>query len=172
MIEDAEDTAFFHAVLKAACDRHDPGYYPRFKAWADEYFLIRHWNEPRGVGGIFFDDLASGDWEADFGFVRDVGEAFLAAFVPITERHMRRAVDRGRARGPAGQAWAVRRVQPGLRPRDQVRAGDRPQPGGGADVAAAGRQVAVTATPARRAGVEPSGRARQGPATRAPRYRR
>ena len=57
MIEDAADTAFFHAALKAACDRHDPGYYPRFKAWADEYFLIRHWNEPRGVGGIFFDDL-------------------------------------------------------------------------------------------------------------------
>jgi coproporphyrinogen III oxidase len=90
MIEDAADTAFFHGVLKAACDRHDPGYYPRFKAWADEYFLIRHWNEPRGVGGIFFDDLATGDWEADFAFVRDVGEAFLAGFLPITERHMRR----------------------------------------------------------------------------------
>ena len=90
MIDDAEDTAFFHGVLKAACDRHDLGYYPRFKAWADEYFLIRHWNEPRGVGGIFFDDLASGEWEADFGFVRDVGEAFLTAFAPITERHMRR----------------------------------------------------------------------------------
>ena len=90
MIEDAADTAFFHGVLKAACDRHDPGYYPRFKAWADEYFLIRHWNEPRGVGGIFFDDLATGDWEADFAFARDVGEAFLAGFLPITERHMRR----------------------------------------------------------------------------------
>jgi coproporphyrinogen III oxidase len=90
MIEEPEDTNFFHGVLKAACDAHDPGYYLRFKAWADEYFLIRHWNEPRGVGGIFFDDLVSGDWEADFAFVRDVGEAFLAAFVPIIERHMRR----------------------------------------------------------------------------------
>jgi len=89
-IEDAADTAFFHDALKRACDAHDPRYYPRFKAWADEYFLIRHRGEPRGVGGIFFDDLASGDWEADFAFVRDVGEAFLAAFVPITERHMRR----------------------------------------------------------------------------------
>ena len=89
-IEDAADTAFFHDALRRACDAHDPGYYPRFKAWADDYFLIRHRNEPRGVGGIFFDDLATGDWEADFGFVRDVGEAFLAAFVPITERHMRR----------------------------------------------------------------------------------
>ena len=89
-IEDAEDTAFFHDALRGACDAHDPGYYPRFKAWADDYFLIRHRNEPRGVGGIFFDDLATGDWEADFGFVRDVGEAFLAAFVPITGRHMQR----------------------------------------------------------------------------------
>ena len=88
MLEDADDTAAFHAALKAACDAHDRGYYPRFKTWADEYFLIRHWNEPRGVGGIFYDDLCSGDWEADFAFTRDVGDAFLAAFVPITERHM------------------------------------------------------------------------------------
>lgn len=89
-IEEEEDTAFFHARLREACDAHDPGYYSRFKAWADEYFLIRHWNEPRGVGGIFFDDLCSGDWEADFAFTRAVGEAFLAAFVPITERHLKK----------------------------------------------------------------------------------
>jgi coproporphyrinogen III oxidase len=87
-IEDEADTARFHAELKAACDRHDPGYYARFKAWADDYFLIRHRNEPRGVGGIFFDDLATADWEADFAFTRDVGDAFLAAFLPITERHL------------------------------------------------------------------------------------
>jgi len=88
MLEQPDDTAFFHATLKAACDLHDAGYYPRFKAWADEYFLIRHWNEPRGVGGIFFDDLCTSDFEADFAFVRDVGEAFLAAFVPLTTRHL------------------------------------------------------------------------------------
>jgi coproporphyrinogen III oxidase len=91
MIEDAEDTAFFHGELKRACDAHDPGYYSRFKAWADEYFMIRHWNEPRGVGGIFYDDLCTGDWEADFAFTQDVGRAFLTAYVPITERHVRRA---------------------------------------------------------------------------------
>jgi coproporphyrinogen III oxidase len=89
MIEVAEDTAFFHETLKAACDAHDPGYYPRFKEWADEYFMIRHWNEPRGVGGIFYDDLATGDWEADFAFTKDVGRAFLEAFPALTERHMR-----------------------------------------------------------------------------------
>ena len=84
----AEDTDFFHDTLRTACDRHDPDYYPRFKAWADEYFLIRHRGEPRGVGGIFFDDLCTGDWEADFAFTRDVGRAFLDAFLPITRRRM------------------------------------------------------------------------------------
>ncbi|MCL5776056.1 oxygen-dependent coproporphyrinogen oxidase [Limibaculum sp. FT325] len=88
MVEVPEDTAFFHGVLQAACDRHDPDYYPRFKAWADDYFMIRHWGEARGVGGIFYDDLNTGDWEADFAFTRDVGRAFLDAFVPLTERHL------------------------------------------------------------------------------------
>lgn len=89
MVEEAEDTAFFHATLKQACDRHDPAYYPRYKAWADEYFMIEHWGEARGVGGIFYDDHCTGDWEADFAFTQDVGRAFLDAFVPLTERHMR-----------------------------------------------------------------------------------
>ena len=88
MIENAEDTAFFHDVLRKACDRHHADYYPRFKLWADEYFMIKHWNEPRGVGGIFYDDLCTGDWEADFAFTQDVGRAFIDAFVPLTERHM------------------------------------------------------------------------------------
>ena len=89
VLEDAADTADFHAALKAACDAHDPSYHPRFKAWADDYFMIRHRGEPRGVGGIFFDDLCTGDWAADFAFTQAVGRAFLAGFVPITERHMR-----------------------------------------------------------------------------------
>jgi coproporphyrinogen III oxidase len=88
MVEVPEDTAFFHGVLKAACDRHGPDLYPRYKAWADEYFMIRHWNEPRGVGGVFYDDHCTGDWEADFALTRDVGAAFIDAFVPITERRM------------------------------------------------------------------------------------
>lgn len=87
MREDPADTAFFHAQLQAACDKHDLGYYPRFKAWADEYFMIKHWNEPRGVGGIFYDDLCTGDWEADFAFTQDVGRAFLAAWPPLVEQH-------------------------------------------------------------------------------------
>jgi coproporphyrinogen III oxidase len=84
-IEYAEDTAQFHAVLKAHCDRHGADYYPRFKAWADEYFFVPHRGRARGVGGIFYDDLNTGDWEADFAFTQDVGRAFLPAFVPVTE---------------------------------------------------------------------------------------
>ncbi|MCB1338532.1 MAG: coproporphyrinogen III oxidase, partial [Maritimibacter sp.] len=61
-IEYDEDTASFHAALRSACDAHDPGYYRKFKAWADEYFFIPHRGRARGVGGIFYDDLNTGDW--------------------------------------------------------------------------------------------------------------
>jgi coproporphyrinogen III oxidase len=81
-----DDTAAFHAVLKAHCDRHGADRYDRFKAWADEYFFVPHRGRARGVGGIFFDDLNTGDWEADFAFTQDVGRAFLPAFLPVTER--------------------------------------------------------------------------------------
>jgi coproporphyrinogen III oxidase len=88
MTPDAADTETFHAAYKAACDRHDPEYYPRFKKWCDEYFYLAHRKEPRGVGGIFFDNLDTGDWERDFAFTRDVGLAFLDAYPQIVRRHM------------------------------------------------------------------------------------
>jgi len=87
-IEYAEDTADFHAEMRRACDAHSPDYYPRFKAWADEYFFVPHRGRARGVGGIFFDDLNTGDWEADFAFTKAVGESFLPAFLPVTERRL------------------------------------------------------------------------------------
>lgn len=85
-IEYAQDTGHFHATLEAACDAHAPDYYERFKAWADEYFFVPHRGRARGVGGIFYDDLNTGDWGADFAFTQSVGRAFLPAFVPVTER--------------------------------------------------------------------------------------
>ncbi len=85
-IEYDDDTAFFHQTLKEHCDRHDPEYYGRFKAWADEYFYVPHRNRARGVGGIFYDDLNTGDWEADFAFTQDVGRAFLPAFLGCVEK--------------------------------------------------------------------------------------
>lgn len=84
----AEDAASFHAAYKAACDKHDSAYYPKFKAWCDEYFFLPHRGEPRGAGGIFYDYLESGDAEADFAFTRDVGDAFLAAYPVIVRRRM------------------------------------------------------------------------------------
>jgi coproporphyrinogen III oxidase len=99
-----EDARHFHGELKAACDRSDAGLFPRFKRWCDHYFFITHRGEPRGVGGVFFDYLGGGaeatageprvgapspiegDPELCFGFVRDLGDAFLEAYVPIVER--------------------------------------------------------------------------------------
>lgn len=87
-IEYGEDTAHFHDTLRGACAPHGGDYYDRFKAWADEYFFIPHRGRARGVGGIFYDDLNSGDWAADFAFTQAVGAAFLPAFLPLAERHM------------------------------------------------------------------------------------
>ncbi len=81
------DTSAFHAALKAACDAHDPDYYPRFKKWCDEYFFIPHRGEARGVGGIFYDYLDSGDWQADFAFTQDVGRAFLEVYPKLVAKH-------------------------------------------------------------------------------------
>jgi coproporphyrinogen III oxidase len=80
-----EDVLHFHRTWKAVCDRHDPEFYPRFKAWCDRYFYLPHRRETRGVGGIFFDDLRR-DPERDLAFVADAGAAFLDAYLPIVER--------------------------------------------------------------------------------------
>ncbi|MGV6839349.1 MAG: oxygen-dependent coproporphyrinogen oxidase [Planktomarina sp.] len=86
-IEYDEDTADFHRVLKDHCTPHGDDLYDRFKAWADEYFFVTHRNRARGVGGIFYDDYNTGDWDADFAFTQDVGRAFLPAYVPQVEKH-------------------------------------------------------------------------------------
>jgi coproporphyrinogen III oxidase len=88
VVPNDSDTADFHASLRHACNRHDPSYYADFKSWCDEYFYLPHRAEPRGIGGIFFDNLDTGDWEADFSFTRDVGQAFLSGYPPIVRRHM------------------------------------------------------------------------------------
>ena len=81
-----EDTAAFHAALKGACDSYRPDAYAEYKAWCDKYFYLPHRKEPRGVGGIFFDELASEDVEKDFAFVRAVGEAFVSVYPQIVAR--------------------------------------------------------------------------------------
>lgn len=107
-----EDVQHFHRTLKAACDRHHGEYYPTFKLWCDEYFYLKHRQETRGVGGIFFDyqdgtgelyrgpdangpagqhsqqvgEVPTRSWDDLFGFVKSCGEAFLPAYVPIAEQ--------------------------------------------------------------------------------------
>ncbi|MEA2697802.1 MAG: coproporphyrinogen oxidase [Myxococcales bacterium] len=102
----AEDATHFHRTLRAACDRHDAGFFPRWKRWCDDYFYLPHRQEPRGVGGVFFDYLGAGaeatagqaaptagapsevegDPERVFAFVRDIADSFVDAYLPIVER--------------------------------------------------------------------------------------
>ena len=86
-IPNDEDTAAFHARLRAACAAHDPTFYPRFSKWAEEYFWLPHRNVARGVGGIFYDRLED-HFDAHFAFTRDVGEAFLDIFPALVRKRM------------------------------------------------------------------------------------
>jgi coproporphyrinogen III oxidase len=84
------DAIAFHAAMKAACDEHLVADYDRYKKWCDDYFYLPHRHEPRGIGGIFFDNLHSGDNESDFGFVKEVGNAFLAVYPQIVRNNMKK----------------------------------------------------------------------------------
>jgi coproporphyrinogen III oxidase len=90
-----EDAMHFHRTCRDALAPFGPALYPRFKRWCDEYFFLKHRNEPRGIGGIFFDDFAELGVERSFAMLRAVGDAFLAAYVPIVER--RRGLPYGEA---------------------------------------------------------------------------
>jgi coproporphyrinogen III oxidase len=81
-----EDATHFHRTCRAALAPFGPHLHPRFKQWCDEYFYLKHRNEPRGVGGIFFDDLAEPDFDTCFALLRSVGDRFLDAYAPIIER--------------------------------------------------------------------------------------
>jgi len=84
--DDADSTAF-HAAMRGACQAHPVADYGRYKQWCDEYFYLKHRGELRGIGGIFFDYLDSGNWDADFAFTRDVGRAFLGVYPQIVRRN-------------------------------------------------------------------------------------
>ena len=82
----AEDARHFHRSCKAALDPFGADYYPRFKKWCDEYFYLKHRQEPRGIGGVFFDDLADNSFEHSFALMQSVGDHFLDAYLPIVLR--------------------------------------------------------------------------------------
>ena len=87
MIINTEDKELFHKAFRSACTKHDDTYYTRFKEWCDDYFYLKHRNEPRGVGGIFYDQLAN-NFETDFNFTKDVGSTFASIYPTIVKRHM------------------------------------------------------------------------------------
>lgn len=91
MYPDPQDTADFHAAFQNACDGYAPDAYEKYKAWCDEYFFIKHRNKARGVGGIFYDYVNSGDWEKDFAFTQTVGRTFLSIYPQLVRRHMNRS---------------------------------------------------------------------------------
>jgi coproporphyrinogen III oxidase len=86
--QDDKDVKDFHAAMRTACEGHASADYPRFKAWCDEYFYLPHRKELRGIGGIFYDYLDSGDFEADFAFTQSVGRAFRDVYPQIVRRNM------------------------------------------------------------------------------------
>jgi len=81
-----EDAQHFHRTCRQALDPIDPALYPRFKTWCDEYFFLKHRGEPRGIGGVFFDDFAELGFEGSFAMMRAVGDAFVDAYLPIVQR--------------------------------------------------------------------------------------
>jgi len=101
-VQEDPDAIAFHAAMRAPCERHaGVASYEKYKAWCDEYFFLKHRNEPRGIGGIFYDYLNSADdgetlkpganlgWDADFAFTRDVGESFVAAYADIVRKNFK-----------------------------------------------------------------------------------
>jgi len=88
MVPIEQDTKDFHDAFQKTCDAFDPDYYAKFKQWCDEYFFLKHRNEPRGVGGIFYDYINTGDWQRDFAFTQEVGKTFADIYPKLVRRHM------------------------------------------------------------------------------------
>ena len=92
-----EDCRHWHQTAKSVCDPFSEDYYSRFKSWCDDYFYLKHRSEPRGIGGLFFDDFNELGFEQSFAFMRSVGDSFSSAYIPILERRHKHCFQRGPA---------------------------------------------------------------------------
>ncbi len=138
-----EDVVDWHHTAPAACEPFGADVYPRYKEWCDRYFYLKHRDEARGVGGLFFDDLNEWGFERSFEFLQAVGDSYLEAYLPIVQTAKRPALDRAATTVSALPARPLRRIQPGLRPRNAVRAAVGRAHGVHPDVAAAAGVLAL-----------------------------
>ena len=139
----AEDVRHWHSTAKQACDPFGDDLYARYKQWCDEYFYLKHRDETRGVGGLFFDDLNDKGFDASFAFLRSVGDSFMPAYRPIVKKRKDSSLRRATARVPAVPARPLRRVQPDLRSWHDFRAAVRRSHRVDPDVVAAARALGV-----------------------------
>lgn len=119
-----EDAVHWHRTAADLCAPFGDEVYPKYKQWCDDYFFIKHRNEARGIGGLFYDDLNTPDFDHCFAFTRAVGGGFLDAYLPIVEKR-KALTGRARAPVPAVSPRPLRRVQPGVGSRHAVRAANR-----------------------------------------------
>ena len=138
-----EDVLHWHRTAQQACAPFGDDVYTRHKEWCDRYFFLKHRNETRGVGGLFFDDLNEWGFERCFAYQRSVGDHFLPAYLPIVARRRAHAVRRARAQLPAVSSRALCRIQSRLRPRHFVRPAVRRSHRIDPDVAAAARALGI-----------------------------
>jgi coproporphyrinogen III oxidase len=119
-----EDCEHWHRTARIACEGFERDTYARYKKWCDDYFYIKHRQEARGIGGLFFDDLSQPDFETAFRFMRSVGDHYLPAYLPIVEKRKHtefgereKKIWREREKIPVVSSWPLCRIQPGLRSR-------------------------------------------------------
>lgn len=119
-----EDAVHWHRTARDLCQPFGEEVYPRYKKWCDDYFFLKHRNEQRGIGGLFFDDLNTPNFDHCFDFMQAVGNGFTEAYLPIVERR-KESLGRARARFPALPSRALRGVQPGVGSRYPVWSANR-----------------------------------------------
>ena len=102
--------SIWHTIAKAACDPFGKDIYPRYKTWCDDYFYLKHRNEPRGIGGLFFDDLNTPNFEQSFALMRSIGDHYQQAYLPIVQRRKNTSYGKKETQLPTISTWTLCRI--------------------------------------------------------------